>query len=166
MKLFISIAVRGNLDFKALRASQDLQILGLQRSLAKRPSQRSVYRNLPKVTVWRVAARLATRRPRRTGLGALHHPAPSLRHPPRGWVEVMDNPRTRQVWTDTRVEPGPRHAAPLTAAVQPFEQEAASVVTVPLHTPEVATDAIVLDVALEMSDDILQHGFPPVDPQL
>ena len=38
-------------------------------------------------------------------------------------------------------------------------------VTVPLHAPEVATDTIILDVALEMSDDILQHGFRPFDPQ-
>jgi hypothetical protein len=127
---------------------------------------RAFYGNVLKVAVWRVAASLAARRPRRTGLGALHHPAPSLRHPPRGWVEVMNNPRTWQVWTDTRVEAGPCHAAPLTAAVQPFEQEAAGVVKIPLHAPEVATDPIVLDVALEMSNDILQHGFPPFDSQL
>ena len=36
---------------------------------------------------------------------------------------------------------------------------------VPLHTPKIATDAIILDVALEMSDDILQHGFAPVHSQ-
>jgi hypothetical protein len=92
------------------------------------------YGNVLKVAVWRVAASLAARRPRRTGLGALHHPATSLRHPRRGWVEVMNNPRTWQIWTDTRVEAGPCHAAPLTAAVQPFEQEAASTLE-PLFRP-------------------------------
>jgi hypothetical protein len=74
----------------------------------------------------------------------------------------MNNPRARQVRTDAPVESRPCHAAPLTAPVEPFEQEAASVVKVPLHAPEFATDTKVLDVALEMPDDILQHGFPPV----
>lgn len=42
--------------------------------------------------IGRVAASLAACRPRRTGLGALHHPAPSLSHSPwariRPWCEV------------------------------------------------------------------------------
>lgn len=78
----------------------------------------------------------------------------------------MDYPRARQGRVDALMESSPCHAAALTAPVEPFEQEAASVVKVALHAPEVATDTIVLDVALEMPDDILQHGFPPVDSQV
>ena len=40
--------------------------------------------------------------PRRTGLGALHHPAPSSGHPRRHGVEVVDNPRSRQHTVENR----------------------------------------------------------------
>ncbi len=73
----------------------------------------------------------------------------------------MDDSRAWQVRIDPMLESGPGHAAPLTAPVEPFEQDTASVMTVPLHAPKIATDAIVLDVALEMPDDILQHSFAP-----
>jgi hypothetical protein len=39
-------------------------------------------------------------------------------------------------------------------------------VKVPLHAPKVTTDAIILDVALEMPDDILQQGFAPMRSQV
>ena len=59
----------------------------------------------------------------------------------------------------------PCHAATLTTPVEPFEQKAARTFAITLHASEVTTDAKVLDVALEMSTDVLQHGFAPMRSQ-
>ncbi len=60
--------------------------------------------------------------PRRTGLGVLHHPAPSLSRPPRDGVEVVNDPRRRKHGLDDRVEALPGQRATLAAPVEPFEQ--------------------------------------------
>ena len=64
----------------------------------------------------------SARCPRRTGLGELHHPAPSLSHSRRGGIEVVDDPRAWQVRDDDLIEAIPGYAAALTASIQPREQ--------------------------------------------
>ena len=63
------------------------------------------------------------------------------------------------------METSPCHAATLATPIEPFEQKAAGTFSVTLHASEIATDAKVLDVALEMSTDVLQHGFAPMRSQ-
>ena len=73
-----------------------------------------------------------SRRPRRTGRGALHHPAPSWSHPPGLGVEVMHDPDARAQCRQDLIEPFPGHRSALTAAVEPFEEDPAGIVDIVL----------------------------------
>ena len=80
------------------------------------------YAPFHKKSVWRVAERLTTFRPRRTGLGALHHPAPSLSHSQWAGEQVVVNTRWGHPFLEHYTEMCPVYALLLASAVEPFIQ--------------------------------------------
>ncbi|WP_242482642.1 class I SAM-dependent methyltransferase [Thiocystis violacea] len=103
--------------------------------------------------------------PRRTGLGVLHHPAPSLSLPPRNGVEVMDDPSARQQWANGGTEALPGQRAALTAAIEPLEQQAAGEVDVSRQGAAIAAHTVVLDVPAQVAHEVGQHGRPALRAQ-
>jgi hypothetical protein len=73
-------------------------------------------------------------------------------------IEIMDDARAWQRRRNICREPLPREAAPLTTPVEPSELKPASDIQIPLHAAKVATDPVILDVALKMATTVLQHG--------
>src|SRR5215207_6044056 len=55
-------------------------------------------------------------------------------------------------------------SSPLTASIEPFEQKLSRVMHILAETATVATNPVILDVALEMSSNVLQHGFTSAGP--
>ena len=60
---------------------------------------------------------------------------------------------------DSAIEASPRHAAALTTSIQPFKQQPPGLTHILPETATVATNPKILDVALEMSSHMLQHGL-------
>ena len=77
----------------------------------------------------------------------------------------MDDARTWKRRRNDCREPLPRDATPLTTPVEPPEQKPASDIKVPLHAAKVATDPVILDMALKMATAVFQHGYSPAGAQ-
>ena len=67
---------------------------------------------------------------------------------------MMDDPRARQGRHDHPIEAVPCQAAALAPSIQPCEQKPPGLIHVLPETATVATDSVILDVALKMSLDI------------
>jgi len=79
--------------------------------------------NFAGVTISSHQTLCASRRtPRRTGRGALHHPAPSLGPPRRLRIEVMNNLHSGKPACTDCPKRRPRHRTALTASVEPLAQ--------------------------------------------
>ena len=66
---------------------------------------------------------------------------------------------------DERIEAAPGHAAALTTLIQPFKQKPHGLTHILATAPTVATDSVILDVAVEMSSDVLHHDATAVRSQ-
>ena len=77
----------------------------------------------------------------------------------------MDDPRAWQVRADHPIKAVQSHAAALTASIEPFKQKTPRLMRILAETATVATHSVILEyVALEMSTDVLQHGFTSAGP--
>ena len=104
--------------------------------------------------------------PRRTGRGALHHPAPSLSPPRRLGIEVMNNLHSgKPTYNDCPKRP-PRHRATLTAPVEPLAQEPASKIKICFQALHITADSVILDVPPKMILHILHHDSAPFHSQI
>ena len=88
--------------------------------------------------------------PRRTGLGVLHHPAPSLSLPPRDGIEIMENPGAGEHGANVRSKTLPRQRTTLAAPIEPLEQQAGGGIEIARQGTAVTADAVVLNVNARM----------------
>ena len=96
----------------------------------------------------------------------INHPAPSLSLPHRHGIQVVDDARFGQQPFEHGGKPCPRERASLAAAVEPLEQQPAGRINVATQGLAVATDAVVLDVSLEVAAQIVHHGLAALTAQL
>ena len=104
--------------------------------------------------------------PRRTGRGALHHPAPSLSPPRRLRIEVMNNLHSGKPTCNDCPERRPRHRTTLAAPVEPLTEKPASKIIICLQALHIPADSVVLDVPPKMILHIAHHDSAPFHSQV